>query len=268
MKFLPQFFITLLIFSTLGCSQSDNKKPVKIESTDVNTAIKAVTLPTATPNFAEFKDVKQKKKAFFDYIFAYVVLANIDIKAERDFIQSIDFSDTSLNAKDKKQLTSICKKYSNSCANVFRDDLKEELLNEVNFIPAALALAQSANESSWGTSRFSTQGNNYFGQWCYQKGCGLVPNSRNTGANHEVRSFDSALQSVQAYMFNINTHNAYSELREIREGLSPVELDGNKLAMGLIRYSERGEEYIKEIKSMIRINDLTSYDKQLAVLLK
>jgi len=69
-------------------------------------------------------------------------------------------------------------------------------------------------------------------------------------------------------MFNINTHSAYSELREIRESLAPLELDGNKLAMGLIRYSERGEEYIKEVQSMIRINDLTAYDVKLTELLK
>ena len=257
MNFIKTIFLPLISIVVISCSSSTppTTKPL-------------IDLPKSTPVFAEFKDVKQKKKAFFDYIFAYVVHANNDIKIEREFLLSIDFSDTSLNSKDKKLLTSICEKYSNSCENVFRDDLKAELLNEVNFVPASLALAQSANESSWGTSRFSKKGNNYFGQWCYQKGCGIVPSSRNAGAKHEVRAFESTLESVQAYMFNINTHNAYAELREIREGLSPMALDGNKLAMGLIRYSERGEEYIKEIKSMIRINNLTDYDLKLTELLK
>ena len=41
---------------------------------------------------------------------------------------------------------------------------------------------QAANESAWGTSRFARIGLNFFGQWCYSKGCGMVPKRRNTGA--------------------------------------------------------------------------------------
>jgi len=241
-----------------ACGSNDQPKDEK----------KSLVLPKSAPDFAEFVDVKQKKQAFFDYMYPFIAKANSDIKVERDFIQAINFKKSDLSKKEIKQLTSICEKYSNGCEDLFRTDLKKELLNEINFVPASLALAQSANESSWGTSRFSQEGNNYFGQWCFSKGCGIVPNSRNEGASHEVRAFDSTLESVEAYMFNINTHSAYEELRAIRETLAPLELDGNQLAMGLIRYSERGEEYIKEVQSMIRINDLTSYDVKLAEFLK
>ncbi|BCE02676.1 glucosaminidase domain-containing protein [Marinicellulosiphila megalodicopiae] len=252
-KYLSVFSYAILI---TACS---NKQP---SNSDI------IELPKKAPKFADFSDVNEKKKAFFHYMFAFVVHANLDIKKEREFILAIEFDEKSLNKKQKKQLTAICEKYSNTCEDLYRADLKVELLNEVNYVPAGLALAQSANESSWGTSRFSKKGNNYFGQWCYQKGCGIVPNSRNEDANHEVRKFESTLDSVVGYMFNINTHSAYADLREKREQLKGNQLDSNLLAQGLIRYSERGEEYVDEIQSMIRINKLTEYDQRLMEYLK
>jgi Bax protein len=37
-------------------------------------------------------------------------------------------------------------------------------------------------------------------------------------------------------------------------------VSGEILAQGLIGYSERGEEYVKEIQSMIRYNKLSRFD--------
>ena len=77
-------------------------------------------------------------------------------------------------------------------------DIINELILRVDVIPVSLALAQAANESAWGTSRFALEGNNVFGQWCYKKGCGIVPAERRSGATHEVKSFTSVERSVQA----------------------------------------------------------------------
>ncbi len=59
-------------------------------------------------------------------------------------------------------------------------------------------------------------------------------------------------------MNNINRHSAYRKLREIREEhrKSAKEVTGTALAKGLTRYSQRGEEYVKEIQLMIRQNQL------------
>lgn len=54
----------------------------------------------------------------------------------------------------------------------------DKMLLRVDVLPKALVLTQAANESAWGTSRFAVQANNYFGQWCYRTGCGLVPRER------------------------------------------------------------------------------------------
>ncbi|SMF60987.1 Uncharacterized FlgJ-related protein [Alteromonadaceae bacterium Bs31] len=121
-----------------------------------------------------------------------------------------------------------------------------------------MALAQAANESSWGRSRFAIEGHNYFGQWCFKSACGFVPKHRPSEAKHEVRRFSSTRQSVAAYLFNINSHEAYKNLRQLRADLrsSKQPLSGIALAQGLGKYSERGDEYITELREMIRVNGL------------
>jgi Bax protein len=39
-------------------------------------------------------------------------------------------------------------------------------------------------------------------------------------------------------------------------------LAGHELAAGLVKYSARGEAYVKEIRSMIRTNKLKNYDEE------
>jgi len=106
------------------------------------------------------------------------------------------------------------------------------------------------------------QGNNLFGQWCYKKGCGLVPLRRNAGSNHEVAKFASVANAVNAYMRNINSHRAYSDLRASRAQLreSQQQVTGHLLAENLLHYSELREVYVHEVQAVIRINKLGQYD--------
>jgi Bax protein len=123
-------------------------------------------------------------------------------------------------------------------------------------IPLNLALAQAAKESGWGTSRFAREGNNLYGQRCFTKGCGIVPAGRAEGATHEVRRFDTAAASVQSYIHNLNTNNAYRRFRLMRrlQRLEGKEPDGFILAESLPRYSERRYRYLDEIREMMRVN--------------
>ena len=136
------------------------------------------------------------------------------------------------------------------------------LRHKLDVIPPSLILAQAANESAWGTSRFATKGNNLFGQWCFSKGCGLVPRGRAEGASHEVAKFSSPYRSVRAYIQNLNRHPTYQLLRDVRleDRRDNAPLSGLELAEGLLGYSERGEEYIEEIRAMIHYNNLEFYD--------
>ncbi len=131
-----------------------------------------------------------------------------------------------------------------------------QLLARVDIVPLEMALAQAANESAWGNSRFARDANNYFGHWCFKKGCGLVPLHRKAGARHEVQRFDSLASSVRAYMKNMNTGRAYQQLRTIRQSMrrQGQTLDAEQLALGLTQYSERGTDYVRIIRSIIRKN--------------
>ncbi len=137
----------------------------------------------------------------------------------------------------------------------------QELMLRVDAIPPALALAQAANESAWGTSRFSREANNLFGEWTYVATDGLVPKKRDPDKKHFVRKFESLQASIASYMNNLNRGHAYDKFRSIRAEMrkSNRPLSARKLAAGLVRYSERGEHYVKEIQRMIRHNKLDQY---------
>jgi len=138
--------------------------------------------------------------------------------------------------------------------------LFSELLARVDSIPTELVLAQAANESGWGTSRFARIGNNLFGMWTFNDKNGLIPKQRAKGEKHAVQVFASLRESVRAYMRNLNTHKAYQSLREsrMRSREQGKELDGRLLAQGLLRYSIRGKDYVDELQSMIRTNQLAT----------
>ncbi|MCH2098860.1 MAG: glucosaminidase domain-containing protein, partial [Pseudomonadales bacterium] len=138
----------------------------------------------------------------------------------------------------------------------------DELLACVDVIPPSLVLAQAATESAWGTSRFARKANNLFGEWCFTAGCGLVPNHRSQGATHEVERFATVSASIDSYFHNLNSHPAYAELRAIRARAreAAATISGADLAAGLMLYSERGEDYVDELRQIIRVNDLGRFD--------
>jgi len=161
-----------------------------------------------------------------------------------------------LNRQQQARLQSIAAEHGVKISASPGYDAWQALLTRVDIIPLEMALVQAANESAWGQSRFAKQGNNYFGQWCYQKDCGMIPRQRAAGAKHEVRRFDNMRQSVRAYLHNINTSPAYAEFRSIRHSMrvQSKPLDVHVLVVGLKSYSERGMAYVRIIQDMIRSN--------------
>ena len=66
-------------------------------------------------------------------------------------------------------------------------------------------------------------------------------------------------------MQNLNSHPAYQSLRDIRTQLRKEKqpVTGFSLAAGLTSYSERGEEYIEELRSMMKFNKLSTHDESI-----
>ena len=213
------------------------------------------------PDFSSMVDVKAKKSAFFDFLLPMVQKENDTILQNRQQIMALS-SQSELTEKDRSWLADMARKYRIRDVSAFDELFFAELLTCVDMIPASLALAQSANETAWGTSRFARQGNNFFGQWCFNPGCGIVPGSRPQGQSYEVQKFKDVAASVRAYMHNLNTNHQYRSMRQLREQrrVSQEPFTGADLAHGLRAYSIRGEEYIEELLSMINSNKLLQYD--------
>lgn len=139
----------------------------------------------------------------------------------------------------------------------------DELLRRVDVIPPSLAIAQAAEESGWGTSRFAREGNALFGQRIYDDEVpGLVPERRTEGVPFKVRAFNHLIDGVKAYMRNLNSHFAYDRFREMRAEMRAEgdTIDGAKLVGTLDRYSERGDAYIATIRTIMRANGLDKFD--------
>lgn len=213
------------------------------------------TSSVTTPDFSTYHDMKEKKQVFFDYLRPLAEEANNKTLMQRDKLLSLQKKER-LSNRDRRWLERLSQQYGLSSSSVEVDF--ESLLERVDIIPTSLILAQAANESAWGTSKFARQANNYFGQWCFTLHCGIVPSRRESNQTHEVRKFASTYASVSAYLLNINKNAHYTLLRQIRSDLRNKNkpLSGRLLATGLVSYSERGHDYIQEIQAMIRLNQL------------
>jgi Bax protein len=205
--------------------------------------------------------VKDKKNVFFRLAGPGILLANEKITAERE--QLLDKIKNNKTANDQ-WLLKLAKKYrviSEDDSKLDKDDLNR-LVNRVDTIPPSLALAQAAEESGWGSSRFSIEGNALFGQWDFS-GDGIKPKEQRKGlGNYGIAKFDSPQQSIDAYFLNLNTHRAYKKLRDKRAGMrkNNIKLTGWELAKTLDKYSERGAAYVDSLHSIIRYNKLKPAD--------
>ena len=137
-----------------------------------------------------------------------------------------------------------------------------KLKMRMDIIPVSLALAQAANESGWGTSRFALEGNALFGQWTWSKK-GISPKNKDPNESHKVLQFQILKASVRAYKNNLNTHNAYKEFREVRARLRQEnkEITGLDLVKYIKNYAAIGEKYVEILQSIIEKNSLTDFDK-------
>ena len=136
-----------------------------------------------------------------------------------------------------------------------------EILISVDIIPNSIVLAQAANESAWGTSRFAKEYNAFFGEYTYDFSKGVIPLNREEGKKHLVKSFSSFDKSVESYFKNIHSHRAYKKFRLIRKLMRDKNNFSNVslLVETLNSYAE-DDNYIGTINSIIESNNLYKFD--------
>lgn len=258
-RFLLGFASALIVVAalTLPWWASINSTALDTMAPSVN--VPQVEIKTEVPDFTEIRDTRERKQSFFEFLMPAVIAENARIEAQRarlmQLARRID-SGESLNAAEQRAFAQLADEYEVDLDKNSQVDALQLLKRRVDTIPEAMILVQAANESGWGSSRFATEGLNFFGQWCFRKGCGLVPSGRDEDGKHEVAKFESVNASVRSYLRNINTHPAYLELRQIREQhrRNGERASSTDLTQGLVSYSERREEYIEELNAMIRVN--------------
>lgn len=222
--------------------------------------------PVHMPNFAAIDDIATRKQAFMDFIYPYVAAENKKILRERQQLRLIlrDIEQgRNLSEKQLDKLLRLGLHYRvPGTDNPTDPEYLSILLRRIDVIPPSLAIAQAANESAWGTSRFAREGYNFFGQWCFSEGCGLVPNRRQKGKNHEVAAFENPQAAIASYIRNLNTQSAYTDMRKKRSDMRQNRegINGVHVAEGLGAYSTRADAYIRDIQGMIRYNGLRQYD--------
>jgi len=206
-------------------------------------------------DYATLREAKEIKRTFIKTVLPLALKVNEEILDERhqllllnkQKLAGVPFSD-----EQQQWLVDLAARYDTDV-----DDMAE-LIRRVDVVSPSLALAQSAEESGWGRSRFALKGNALFGQRTWTQGKGLVPGLRDDDASHEVRKFPSLLDSVRSYAQNLNGHPAYEQFRARRAEMRAAETDFDpyRLIETLTAYSERGGDYVETIQTIMRIDHL------------
>ena len=203
------------------------------------------------PEFDKIEDVQEMKKTFFNYLLPEINKKNNKIQLIRKKIIEKDLS--------KEELTKLYIKY-----RINEDSEITALLEKIDIIPPSLVLSQAALESNWGRSRFAKFYHNYFGLWCFERGCGVIPKKRDKGDTHEVAKFSSPEKAIDFYFLSINRNKSYEVLRKIRQDKrsKSQSITGLSLSEGLTNYAEIGYEYVDRIRRVITSNELSKYDRE------
>ena len=216
--------------------------------------VKPIYLTKLPRDLKTLGDTKKKRELFIKIILPLILDENEKISEDRKKLFKI-LGKNFNTVGERVWLKRRFKEYK------IEDKDLAKLKMRMDIIPVSLAIAQAANESGWGTSRFALEGNALFGQWTWSKK-GISPKKKDPNQSHKILQFQILKASVRAYKNNLNTHNAYQEFREVRaqlreEGKKATGLD---LAKYIKSYAAIGEKYVIIIEDIIERNALTDFD--------
>ena len=205
----------------------------------------------------------ERKKNFINILLPLIINENKKILAQR--LSLIDISanlnnDKTLSNHNQKLLNSLASNYNVVIKNKHKVDIVKELLIKIDVIPNSIVLAQAANESGWGMSRFAQEYNALFGEYTYSDKNGVIPLERKIEDKHLVKFFPSINKSIESYFLNLNTHYAYKDFRnERRKQRTNNNFMIDSLVKNLDLYAE-DKNYVKTLIAIIHQNKLEEYD--------
>lgn len=222
-----------------------------------------IMLASLPSDFATVQDPKKRQDLFLRALIPIVLIENRRIYEQRVLAKFLLEDEQPVKGTPMHDWLKGLARQLRVRGELKDPEVISRILNRLDIIPLDLALAQAAIETGWGTSRFALEGNSLFGQWTFQSTGGIKPSERESDAKHFVASFPDLRGSVRAYMRNLNTGRAYSKFRIIRAQLRAEgkPLQGEVLARYLQRYSQRGEQYVAEIRRLIKSQPIASLAK-------
>jgi len=234
------------LFEDLGYDLKDIRNGQKV---------KPIYLTKLPKDLKTLGNTKQKRELFIKIVLPLILNENEKIVEDRKKLFKILSKDFN-SPGERVWLKRKFKEYR------IKDKDLVQLKTRMDTIPVSIAIAQAANESGWGTSRFALEGNALFGQWTWNKK-GIAPLDQDSNKNHRILQFQILKASVRAYKNNLNTHKAYEEFREARAKLRQNEkkITGLDLIKYLNNYAAIGEKYTLLLENIIKINSLTDFDK-------
>ena len=226
-----------------------------LKSVRLGEKVKPIYLTKLPRDLNALGNTNKKRNLFIKIVLPLILNENQKIKEDREKLFHI-LSKSFNTVGERVWLKRRFKEYK------IDDPDLAKLKMRMDIIPVSIALAQAANESGWGTSRFALEGNALFGQWTWSKK-GISPKNKDPNKNHKVLQFQVLKASVRAYKNNLNTHNAYKEFREKRAQLRETNsvIVGTDLTKYLKNYSGIGEKYVKILDQIIEKNSLIDFDK-------
>lgn len=190
----------------------------------------------------------QKKMKFVSALLPAILVAKDKLHHEKKKFRAI---------LDKPEWSGKDSIFFHLLAAKYRTSDTTAILSALETHPNSIVLAQAAIESGWGNSRIFGAGNNLFGIWSYNANEPRIPAAiKRDGETIYLRKYGDISESISDYFKTIGRSRHYAGLRKARLESSDVE----KLIPHLIKYSERREAYIDQLRSMIRFNQLKQYD--------
>ncbi|MBX9696905.1 MAG: glucosaminidase domain-containing protein [Alphaproteobacteria bacterium] len=199
------------------------------------------SLPKDLKKLNKFED---KKQLFVQALLPCILAENERIIGDRERlleIRSLMLSGFKLAEEDQEWLAEMIQRYK------LKELSMDELIARVDFIPPSLALGQAILETGWGVSFAALEKNSPFGYTIKER----------------VKFYESLQKSVEDYIINLNTHNAYRKMRSKRAQLRVQKkpICSFQLVDTLHHYSELGGLYISRVKDVMKRHGLEEFDQ-------
>lgn len=260
MKILPRFLlsiVTIVVLAALwGCDGKETyvvkTETIKIDSLKQIVLIQdSLVRPILYTNISGLENLPfhEAKAKFISATLPSILVAKHQIHNRRSKIIKLQNKNI-WNQYDSAYYFEMKRRYK--AKNI------EDLLGRLVTLPNSIVLAQAAIETGWGESRFFVQASNLFGIWSFDSKESRIAAGKNRSDKIIfLRSYDDMSRSIADYFEVLARHHAYKSLRNARLKTS----NPYSLIPHLRNYSERKTWYTRQLKKVIRQNNLTRYDR-------